>query len=145
MDLLTELRQRLEDWDIHCIEAMPNVKLPRLTVSGVFLGILKSVLVPRFGENYLYRDDEGVAIRKGMADVTVFFDIYTPYRMGAPVCEIIRERVRNSLLTSFNYYTVRDLTCGECYYDPKTDYFRCRLTLTIRAWIPLDNWTGGLS
>lgn len=145
MDLLTELRQRLADWGVHCVLAMPNLKLPRLTQSGVFLGILESVMTPRFAGNLLYLDGIHNPSHAVQAETTVFFDIYTPYRLGAPACQQMRAKVRNALLTAFTYYTVQNLTCGSCYYDPKSDYFRCRITLKIQTWMSLDEKDGGLT
>ena len=145
MDLIDELMQRLSDWRVHCVRAMPNTKLPRLPGSGVFAGILKSVMTPCFGDNFALLDGEGNLCRAVRAETTVFFDIYTPYRMGAPACQLTRNRVRDAMLTAFTYYSVKDLTCGECYYDPKSDYFRCRVTLTIVTWMSLDKVEGGLT
>lgn len=145
MDLIRELRERLREWGVHCDLAMPNMKLPRLTEPGVFTGILETSMTPRFAGHYVCTDSGNHRIRAVHAETTVFFDIYTPYRLGAPVCQEMRDQVRNALLTAFDYYTVRKLTCGSCYYDPKSDYFRCRITLTIETWMNVNAEEGNLT
>lgn len=143
MDPVEEIIQFLNDRDIRCRKAMPNTRQPLLTEPTAFAGVLETSMEPRFAGNFMYFDRENQSWHGVLAETTIFFDIYAPYRMGAPACVQMRDRVRDALMDCFTRYTVRNMTCGSCSYDPKSDYFRSRITLKIQTWLSIEEKDGG--
>ena len=145
MDPVAEIMQQLTDRGIPCRRAMPNTRLPLLTEPTVFAEVLETSLEPRFAGNFLYFDSQNQSWHGVLAETTLFFDIYSPYRMGAPACVEMRDRVQDALMDCFTRYTVRNMTCGSCSYNPKSDYFRCRITLKLQTWFSIEGRDGETS
>ena len=142
MDPVAEILQLLRDRGIPCRRAMPNTRQPLLPEPTVYAGVLETSLEPGFAGNFLYFDEENQSWHGVQADTTMFFDIYSPYRTGAPACVQMRDRVRDALMDCFDRYTVRNMTCGSCSYNPKPDYFLCRITLKLQTWFSLEGRGG---
>lgn len=142
MDPVAEILQQLTDRGIPCCRAMPNIRQPLLSEPTVFAEVLETSLEPGFAGNFMYFDEENQSCHGVKADTTLFFDIYSPYRMGAPACVEMRDRVRDVLMGCFDRYTVRNMTCSSCSYNPKSDYFRCRITLKLETWFSIEGRGG---
>ena len=123
---------------IYCTREMPRSKVPLMISPMVYAGVLETSVEPGFAGNFLYEDGLGNPWYGLSAETTLFFDIYSPYLKGGQVCQNTRDTVAELLLDSFRNHTVRNLTCGQCSYDPKSDCYRCRITLKLKECLMED-------
>ena len=134
MGILQQILLLLEQAQLSCAIAFPNRRMPRLEKPTVMLGLSEVQLQPCALCNYLGSDGQTACSAVGYEE-KIYLDIYSPYLSGGYQCDIIADKVLQALINGITDFSFSSISRGACYYDPDTDCFRCKISITTQAWL----------
>lgn len=132
VDLVAKVRQLLTAAGLHCVEAFPQSRLPRLADPLIAVGQSDIRLQPCFFSNYVgLRTTQ--TIRAVQVDFVVTLDIFSPYRGGGSLCAQQVRSVLAAVAVSINECEIADIVAQPVTYDENTDCFRSSIRLSFKS------------
>ncbi len=142
--IMQKVRQWLTQQGFSFVRSFETeLSFPRLQSACVAAGVGGIEMQPVLHFAYLGKDAENRHWYGQRLAVTLVFDLYSPRRSGAKICDQLADSLINALLRPETPFYCRAVSAGEAAFDARLNAFHRRVQASICAWSAKQKDTSG--
>lgn len=142
--IMQKVRQWLTQQGFSFVRSFETeLSFPRLQSACVAAGVGGIEMQPVLYFAYLGKDAENRHWYGQRLTVTLVFDLYSPRKSGAKICDQLTDDLINALLRPETPFYCRTVSAGEASFDTRLNAFHRRVQASICAWSAKQKNTSG--